>query len=267
MSSLPLMINDFPCYAPSFLEDSSHFPKDNFKDLYELEKGHFWFESRNRIIMYFMKQYLAGLANPKVLEVGCGTGFVLENLAQCNPNYDLSGTEIYLEGLGFARSRSPLINFFQSDARDLPFKEHYDAICAFDVVEHIEEDLDTLKSFYRSLKPGGFLFLSVPQHMWLWSAQDELACHKRRYTRLEMAEKLVSCKFTLRKTTSFVSTLLPFMYLSRLKKAKHSDLGEFKIPEFLNKLLTYGMYIDEILIKFGCSLPVGGSLFCVAQKQ
>jgi 2-polyprenyl-3-methyl-5-hydroxy-6-metoxy-1,4-benzoquinol methylase len=266
MSQTQHVIEDFVCYAPSFLEDSTHFPKESFKELYELEKGHFWFESRNKIIIHFLKRYLSFLSRPQILEVGCGTGFVLEGLAKSNPNYELSGTEIYLEGLRFAKSRSPHISFFQSDARNLPFKEKYDAICAFDVVEHIEEDIDTLNSFYQSLKPGGFLFLSVPQHMWLWSHQDEMACHKRRYTRREMAKKLTSCGFTIKKTTSFVFTLLPLMYISRSKKKKDSTLDEFKISKLLNKLLAYTMKLDEALVKLGFSLPVGGSLFCVAKK-
>lgn len=267
MDSTPTVIDGFKCYAPSFLEDTSHFPSENFKDLYKLEKGHFWFESRNKIIIYFMNKYLSSLSNPKILEVGCGTGFVLEGLAKSNSNYELSGTELYLEGLRFARSRSPHLTFFQSDARALPFKEAYDAICAFDVVEHIEEDIDTLKSFHESLKPSGLLFLSVPQHMWLWSFEDEAACHKRRYTYAEMAQKLEDCGFILKRSTSFVFFLLPLMYINRKQKKKDVALNEFKISKTLNMLLSYAMKLDEMLIKLGLSLPVGGSLFCIAQKQ
>lgn len=267
MTQEQTIIENFICYAPSFLEDSSHFPKENFKELYGLEKGHFWFESRNKIILYFINKYMSRLEKPEVLEVGCGTGFVLEGIKNSHSNFDLSGTELYLEGLRFAQSRSPNINFFQSDARNLPFNEKYDAIGAFDVVEHIEEDMDTLNSFYQCLKPGGFLFLSVPQHMWLWSSQDEMACHKRRYTRKEMTQKLTSCGFELKIATSFVFTLLPLMYLSRSKKQKEPSLDEFKIPKMLNKLFAYAMKVDETLIRLGFSLPVGGSLFCMAQKK
>ena len=260
-------IDNFTCYAPSFLEESSHFPKENFKELHDLERGHFWFESRNRLIMYFMRKYLTTSPHPKVLEVGCGTGFVLEGIRKTFPHYELSGTELYLEGLHFARSRSPQVTFFQADARDLPFAQEYDAIGSFDVVEHIEEDIDTLKSFYKALKPGGFLFLSIPQHMWLWSQQDEMACHKRRYTRREMEHKLELCGFTLKKTTSFVTFLLPLMAFSRLKKQTGSHLDELKISSFLNKIMTGIMKLEAMFVKCGLSLPVGGSLFCVAQKK
>jgi 2-polyprenyl-3-methyl-5-hydroxy-6-metoxy-1,4-benzoquinol methylase len=259
--------DEFKCYAPEFLKDPSYFPTNSFKELHELEKGHFWFESRNRIINHFIHKYLGHENNRKILEVGCGTGFVLENMAQENPGFEFEGTELYLEGLRFARSRSPSMNFFQSDARNLPFKDEYDAICAFDVIEHIEEDIDTLKSIHNSLKPGGYVFISVPQHMWLWSKQDEFACHKRRYTRKELKQKLIECGFAPKFMTSFVSTLLPLMFLNRLKNSNPTKMDEFKISKGSNQILTLGMKCDEILIKAGISLPVGGSLFVVAQKS
>ena len=261
------VIDDFKCYAPAFLEDASHFPKENFAELYQLEKGHFWFEARNNIIIHFMNKYLTSFKKPHILEVGCGTGFVLEGLSKSNPDFQLSGTELYLEGLRFARLRSPHLDFFQADARDLPFKEKYDAICAFDVVEHIEEDRDTLKSMHSSLKSGGYLFLSVPQHMWLWSSEDDAACHKRRYTRAEMTEKLTTAGFKVIKSTSFVFTLLPLMYISRKTKSSETSLNEFNISKLTNNFLRFMMKIDEALIYSGISLPVGGSLFCVAQKN
>jgi len=264
---VPQIIDDISCYAPAFLKESSHFPKENFKDLYGCEQGHFWFEARNQLIFYCMQKYLSVSLRPKILEVGCGTGFVLEGLAQKFPGYDLSGTELYLEGLRFAKLRSPHLTFFQADARDLPFSDTYDAIGAFDVVEHIEEDVDTLKSFYKALKPGGLLFLSVPQHMWLWSQQDEMSCHKRRYTRKELKNKLRACGFVLRDTTSFVSLLLPLMALSRLKRKTRADLEEIKISGFLNAFLMAIMKVEMLIIKCGISLPMGGSLFCVAEKR
>lgn len=266
MKNSPTNSQDFVCYAPSFLEDSSHFPQEKFKELYELEAGHFWFEARNRIINHFVNRYLGGKKKIKCLEIGCGTGFVLENIARVNPDFELEGTELYVEGLRFAHSRSPHLKFFQSDARNLPFDNEYNGIFAFDVVEHIEEDLDTLKSIYKSLKPGGYVFISVPQHMWLWSKQDEFACHKRRYSRKELAQKLSVCNFTVEAMTSFVFTLLPVMFLSRLKNTEASEMNEFKISKAANKMLALGMKVDEILIKNGFSLPWGGSLFAVARK-
>lgn len=266
MANPLITIEGFKCYAPLFLEDTTHFPRENYEALYSLEKEHFWFESRNRIINYFIRKHLDTGKACTVLEVGCGTGFVLESIAATYPYFTLEGTEIYLEGLKFASRRLPFINFFQSDARVLPFVDKYDAVCAFDVIEHIEEDLETLKSIHKSLKPGGYIFLTVPQHMWLWSKQDEFACHKRRYIRKQLKNKLSQAGFMLHSITSFVFTLLPLMLLSRLKNSDPSEMNEFKISKPLNTFLSFGMKFDELLIKNNISLPLGGSLLAVAQK-
>ena len=261
-----VVLDGFVCYAPSFLENPSYFPTENFQILYEVEKGNFWFESRNRIIIFLVKKYLEFVKSPTFLEIGCGTGFVLEGISKNCPDYHLEGTELYLEGLKFARSRSPHVKFFQSDATQLPFSEKYDAVASFDVIEHIEEDILALKNMYKILKPGGFSFLSVPQHMWLWSKNDDFACHKRRYTRKELKKKLLDTGFDIQFMTSFVFLLLPFMFISRLKKSQPEKMEELKLPKVLNYMLSIGMRFDEFLIKFGFSLPVGGSLFCVAKK-
>ena len=261
------VIDGFQCYAPIEFSDHNHFPEGSHKELYELEAGHFWFTSRNRIILKLVDKFLPNEKKQTTLEIGCGTGYVLEAIAKANPNFEMEGTELYLEGLKFAQKRSPQVTFYQSDARALPYKNKYDAVMAFDVIEHIEEDETTLKSIFNSLKTGGHLFLTVPQHMWLWSQIDDYACHKRRYAKKELIQKLESAGFSVRYTTSFVFTLLPLMWLSRLKKSDPNELNEFKISKFANLLLSVGMKIDEALINIGFSLPAGGSLLAVAQKN
>ena len=77
----------------------------------------------------------------------------------------------------------------QLDARELPYEAAFDAVGAFDVIEHITEDERVLASMHRALKPGGVLIVTVPQHKWLWSWTDEQARHKRRYGRRELSTR------------------------------------------------------------------------------
>ena len=102
----------------------------------------------------------------------------------------LFGSEYLEEGLVYARQRVPTAEFTQMDARCIPYESELDAIGAFDVLEHIEEDEAVLQQIYKALKPGGFVFITVPQHHWLWSAVDEYACHVRRYGANELHEKV-----------------------------------------------------------------------------
>ncbi len=263
------IIDGVKCYAPEILLESHYFPKENYEALYKLEEKNFWFLSRNRILLYFFNKFLHKIDRAKILEIGCGTGFVLKALSKLN-KFDLYGAELYLEGLKFAKSRLEDIEFFQMDARDIPFENKFDAIGAFDVLEHVEEDWLIVKSAFKALKAGGLFFITVPQHKFLWSRQDEASFHKRRYSKKELTEKLYDSGFTIEFISSFVFTLLPMMLIARLQKKKKNSIGydfsELDLPQLTNNICNLLMSVDEFMIKRGISLPVGGSLLVIARK-
>ncbi len=268
------IIDGIKCYAPETAFSSTEFPAEDFKLLFDLEEKNFWFRSRNRLLIHLFKKYLNPESPKSILEIGCGTGYVLKALSQIE-SYRLTGAEIYIEGLKYARKRVPNIDFVQMDFRKTPYENEFDAIGAFDVLEHVEEDTQVINNVYKALKDNGLFFISVPQHKWLWSVQDEAACHKRRYSRREIKAKLESANFSIEFISSFVFALLPLMLLSRLYKKRKFDhktnLGlyhnELKPPVIINAILERFMYIDEFLIKKGISLFFGGSLLVVARKK
>ena len=145
-----------------------------------MEAGNWWFRSRNQIILWVFRKYAGTFKN--FLEVGCGTGFVLNAIRNSYPNVKLHGSEYFEEGLTHARKRVPTANFSKLDARKMTDEERFDCIGAFDVIEHIKEDKLVLSRLSRALKKGGVLLITVPQHRWLWSSVDEYACHVRRYS-------------------------------------------------------------------------------------
>jgi SAM-dependent methyltransferase len=158
------------------------------------------------------------------------------------------------------------------DARNIPFKEEFDVIGAFDVLEHIEEDEQVLSQVKEALKPNGVLFLTVPQHDWLWSAVDVHACHARRYEMRDLHKKLEVAGFQLLRSTSFVTTLLPAMMVSRLFQNKSSDIkfdssAELKIHPWLNWFFLKILSLEMSLIRIGFNFPVGGSRLVVARKK
>jgi trans-aconitate methyltransferase len=183
------------------------FSPDAFSQLYEWEKGNFWFQTRNDRIIYLIKKYFR---EPfKFLEIGCGTGYVIEGLHHNFPNSSFSGSEFYSEGLEIARLRNPDLEFVQMDARNIPYKKQLDGIGAFDVIEHIEEDEIVLQQIHKALKRNGLLFISVPQHKFLWSNVDEIAYHKRRYSKEELILKVKKSGFEILDVNSFTSLLFP----------------------------------------------------------
>ena len=110
--------------------------------------------------------------------------------------------------------------------------------------------------------------MTVPQHKWMWSVVDEQACHVRRYTRSELMEKVSGAGLKVEYVSSFVSFLLPLMWLSRKIRIGKSDqpTTEFSISFSLNKILKWFMKIEIAILKFGIKLPFGGSLIMVARK-
>jgi SAM-dependent methyltransferase len=262
------------CYAPELAYLNSDFPSEQFDSLYEAEEHNFWFRARNRIIQDRFRKAGFQDKSASFLEIGCGTAYVLKGLESQFPQLELSGSEIYLSGLVFARKRLPNAEFVQLDATKMPFESQFDAVGAFDVLEHIEADVVVMQNAHKALKGDGRFFITVPQHQWLWSAADDVACHKRRYSRREIEEKLRSAGFEVEYVSSFVFTLLPLMYLSRLrsKGKKASDLtqeqimAELRLHPLINGMFSFAMRIDEWLMRLGVRLPAGGSLIVTARK-
>lgn len=268
------VINDIKCYHPEACSNYNDYPSEGFDVTDSLEEKSFWCRSRNRMLQQLITHYAAKTQPTCFLELGCGTGFFLRQLADA-PNFELTGSEIYLNGLHYARQKLPSVNFIQLDASatTMPFKADFDMIGAFDVIEHMEDDQTVLNNSFNMLKPGGYLFITVPQYPALWSQLDDIVKHKRRYTRPELLGKLQQNGFNIVFSSSFVFTLFPLMLLARLwdrrpSKANSKDAFTARVafPGWMNWLFDKIMRVDEFLIKCGISLPFGGSLLAVAQK-
>ncbi|MEL5850229.1 MAG: methyltransferase domain-containing protein, partial [Candidatus Igneacidithiobacillus chanchocoensis] len=255
-------------FAPARARDSSGFKQDYFAELARLEAGNFWFRARNRLIIWALCCYFP--AASRFFEIGCGTGFVLSGIKQALPNMALWGSEISCVGLKFASSRLQGAMLLQMDARQIPFENEFDVIGAFDVLEHIEEDEAVLRQLHQALVPGGGVILTVPQHRFLWSRQDEYACHVRRYSRRELVAKVMRAGFLVEKAVSFMSLLLPLMMASRLRKsipaADFDPLSELRFGRLTNAALERIMNLELLFIRLGLPMPAGGSLLVVAKK-
>lgn len=242
------------------------FDPSHFAELAAVEEGSFWFRSRNELIVWAIRAYAPAMAS--FLEVGCGTGFVLERVARAFPGAALTGSELFAEGLAFARDRIPAARLVQLDASVMPFDAVFDVVGAFDVLEHIEDDRAVLAGMHRALHPGGRLIVTVPQHRALWSEDDVRAHHVRRYRAADFRQKAEAAGFRIERMTSFVSLLLPAMLLSRrFKRAEGAVLRDLRQPAGIDRALAAVMAIERVAIRAKMSFPVGGSLLVVATRR
>jgi SAM-dependent methyltransferase len=266
---VPAIVDGFDSYAPDFAHDGGGFKSNYFLELARLEDANFWFQSRNNLLIWAISKYCPNFGS--LLEIGCGTGYVLSGISTKFPRSTLFGSEIFIAGLGFAATRLPSAKFMQMDARGIPFENEFDVIGAFDVLEHIKEDEKVLAQMCMALKPEGLMLLTVPQHAWLWSPIDEYACHERRYAAPDIHQKIEAAGFRVIRSSSFVTTLLPAMMISRFLQKKVSDkkfdaTAELEISPWLNSLFCRIFKVELAIIKWGFNLPIGGSRLVVAKK-
>lgn len=265
----PSIVSGFPALAPTLAHGGAAFQPEAFAELANLEENNFWFRTRNRLIVWVLRRHFPQMC--RYLEIGCGTGYVLAGVAKAYPDVAVTASEVFSVGLPFAAARVQQAELLQMDARHIPYVEEFDVIGAFDVLEHIEEDETVLSQMLQALRPGGGIVITVPQHSWLWSRQDEYACHVRRYCVGDLREKVRRVGFQVEYETSFVSLLLPAMLVSRMlqrHRSPNSDpMAELRLPVLLDRVFEEVMRLEHQFIQLGVRLPVGGSLLLVARKS
>lgn len=254
--------------APGLLASQAGFPAESFARLAAREDANYWFRARNRLIVWALRRYFPRLRD--YLEIGCGTGCVLRAVEAAFPGARTVGSEAQAAGLEYAARRVQRSRLLQMDAASIPFRDEFDALGCFDVLEHVEEDRRVLAQCFLALRRGGGIALTVPQHPFLWSASDEYAKHVRRYTRAELVGKLREAGLRPLLVTSFVSLLFPVLIATRRLRrrldAGYDPQAELAVGRAAGALLEGVLDLERQLIRLGLRLPFGGSLLVVARK-
>jgi SAM-dependent methyltransferase len=134
------------------------------------------------------------LAPQTILEIGCGQGAFGARLASCA---DYVAVEPDATSFDVARSRiepaGGRIRNVTSDA--INDGRTYDLVCAFEVLEHIEDDLAAVKSWRGLVSPGGHVLLSMPAWQARFNFWDTMVGHYRRYSPNQCRDLLSTAGF------------------------------------------------------------------------
>jgi SAM-dependent methyltransferase len=222
-----------------------------------LENSHFWFVPRRRRLLDVVSRHLPD--GSRVLDVGCGTGGFCEALRA--RGHEVFGADPHATELGLDPAR-----YMRGTSDSLPFPDaHFDAICAFDVLEHVD-DTTALAECRRVLRPGGHLFVSVPAYASLWSQRDVAAGHRRRYDRAMLRRLLATGGFRLVEMSGYQFFLLPLVWWNRLGSRRDTCVSrEDEVSPFANRALRLINNTEVWLASALCAPPVGSSLIAVSR--
>ncbi|MCS7038093.1 MAG: class I SAM-dependent methyltransferase [Anaerolineae bacterium] len=241
------------------------------------EDRHWWFATRTRAVLALLDKYVGpGRNGRRVLDVGAGAGNMMHHLAHYG---EVIGLEYHPKPIPIARSRG--FDVRQGSATAIPFPDaSFDLVALLDTIEHIPDEAAVLRETWRVTKPGGWLIVTVPALMWLWSQNDVLNQHQRRYAVPELRRKLTAvgwdvpfCSYTF----TLIFPLSAALILARRRLGREPDLASphfdpdaYQVemepaPPWLNALLDRVGRFEVALLK-RTPLPIGTSIIAVAHK-
>jgi len=241
-----------------------------YEQFAHLEEGHFWFKGRRAIFFDLIQRSLNGRRDLQILEIGCGAGGMLAPLQRFG---HVHGVDIAHDYMRYCRHRGHE-RVVTGSGYELPFADNsFDLVALFDVIEHIEDDHRVLLETKRILKPNGQVFISVPAYQFLWSQNDRVAHHLRRYTSSQLSKVLAGAGLQPRKLTYFNTFLFPLILPAVLVlKLKEMVFGlpdsqtnlshDFKEP--VNSMFAWLMGAERYLLRH-MEFPFGHSLIAIAR--
>lgn len=239
-----------------------------YDDMYLCQKTHWWFIARQKIICYIIKKYVKNKENINLLDIGCGSGAMLNVLKQYGKTTGLDNSDTAIK-----MSKSVFDgNIVQDDIfnEDTLNNQSFDCITILDVIEHMDKDYLIPDRIHKLLNENGICIVTVPAYMWLWSTHDDINEHKRRYTKKQLISLFKTNNLTIEKC-SYYNTILffPISFIRLIKKIFriHESTSDMKMPnKFVNNLLCTIFSIEKFLIpKF--NIPFGVSILMVIRKH
>lgn len=216
---------DQTCRVLAYDGESSHW-SEYLTSLHEIEAGHDHpIDLASRRLAVSSMERLAVNA-PIILDAGCSSGFVLEDLRQMLPHARLIGAD-YLRGpLEGLAQRMPDIPILQFDLRRCPLPTAcVDGVTSLNVLEHIDDHQTALAEIHRILKPGGLAHIEVPAGPALYDIYDEHLMHHRRYRLADLVSLARQTGFVVEKATHLGCLVYPAFYW-----VKHRNRRKLSLP-------------------------------------
>ncbi|MFT6987793.1 MAG: SAM-dependent methyltransferase [Psychromonas sp.] len=251
------------------------YPSDGNEACFAVEDNSFWFRHRNDCIASVVKSYPPE-NNGTIFDIGGGNGFVSLGLA--NAGFNVALLEPGKVGASNAKKRG-ISNVICATTETAKFTPNsLSAVGLFDVIEHIEDDLNFLKSVKELMKKNACLYVTVPSYSFLWSLEDVTAGHFRRYKLNSILSVLQLAGFKI-EFASYIFKYLPIpIFLLRtipfkLGLAKKDKMNNVTSRDHaveggvLSNLIDLSLHSEIDTLNIGKSMSFGGSCLIVAKNS
>lgn len=238
-----------------------------YKKMAEREQNYWWHVGRLKIIESYLEMAARGMDGKiTLLNVGCGTGGTLPTLEKFGK---VTNVDVSDDAIKFMKREGHKV--IKVEGIDLPFKDNtFSLVGAFDVLEHIDQDVDALREWRRVLKSGGRVVLTVPAYQWLWSEHDVSLHHFRRHTKAGVAKKAKDAGLKPVKISYGIVFSLPlivgFRGLKKITGGKaDSETSYVNVPDWVNNIFSKFLFSEAKGHKY-ISYPMGTSVVAILEK-
>lgn len=243
---------------------------DEYRRNFELEQSYWWFVGVRAMIESMLRVANPRLRLGKVLDVGCGTGAILDQLKP--HSQALVGVDISSEAMRYCRMRQHT-DLIQTDAVNVPLPSaEFDTITAIGLIEHLNDDDAFLEEMHRLLRADGVFVMLTSSFPYLWSMHDEANHHKRRYYLRSLQRKIHSAGFRTVRFSHLNFVLFPLLAAMLLLHRTIYGLRPTHTrrllpipPSAINRILT-GVLLVEARLMRAVRLPWGISMIGVFRK-
>ncbi len=203
-----------------------------------------------------------------LIDVGCSTGYLLEDLRALAPRATLVGVDMVAGGLRKAHENVPDARLLQADACALPLDDmSVDAVVSANLLEHVPDDARALAEMSRVLRPGSRAVIVVPVGPRNYDYYDRFLGHERRYARGELARKASAVGLAVLEDVCLGAPLYPAFWLVKQRNRRRYGLlrGDALVERVArdiertgdSRLGALACQLEEALLRVGVSLPFG----------
>ncbi|MGB8579510.1 MAG: methyltransferase domain-containing protein [Candidatus Sulfotelmatobacter sp.] len=222
---------------------------------------HFWIRRRFEVMRKLADSVL--LSSRRVAEIGCGNGLLQRDIED---HYGISVAGFELNEIALQKNvsrRSPLY-CYNIHQRNREFRAHFDLLLLFDVLEHIDDESEFLRSVKFHLAEAGTLLVNVPAHQFFFSDYDRAAGHVRRYSVNQLTTIAERSGLKIRAYTYWGLPLVPLLLLRRAISMQRSNgkVGMDARGNTMNRLLSFAARCEPLPQRI-----MGTSIMAVLENQ